>query len=481
MTDFVDSATDFSGAAFNHLNSKGDGSLLLPSKKVRKDLVKIGGKLKLRVMSTFSGISAASIAWDAADYDFAAYAEVAPFPCHVLHYRREASRPKYLPEGYKDSDYSTLPETGVPNWGDITQITDNDLESMGEVDVLEGGSPCQDFSVAGMRQGLDGQRGNLTLAFCLLAERMRKINNLKFVVWENVHGVLSDRTNGFGNLLAALVGERECALQPPGKKWSNAGHVSGPQAQVAWRTIEASLWGIPQRRKRVFALASFGETFSDIGNPTQVLFERDGVPWDIEEGNTAWRYALPTFRGHRGLEFDDSDARYHRLKLRALERRKIAAIAKGDIISLDLTSPTEKAWSDTYALADDYKPKASKNLAYTLMAGSPTGGGHKQNVVYRQNDEGTDSGNWVVRRLTPLECEGLQGFPDFWTDVPYKGKLSADGPRYKAIGNSMPVPVMAFIGYYLFMTYSMLYRIELKLQKDTDGAFLSLLRPHTPS
>ena len=236
----------------------------------------------IRVMSTFSGIGAASISWlpdemvmtangKVGVFDFVAYAEIGAFPCHVLHYRRGASRPKYMPDPLEPGitkkergkrrtaikDVSGLPETGTVNFGDLSQITDDDLRQLGCVDVLEGGSPCQAFSVAGARQGLEDPRGNLMLTFCQLAERMRRINGLRYVVWENVHGVLSDKTNAFGCLLASLAGEEGGALQPPGRRWSNAGRVHGPEGRrVAWRTIEASHWGIPQRRKRIFVVAN---------------------------------------------------------------------------------------------------------------------------------------------------------------------------------------------------------------------------------
>ena len=143
-----------------------------------------------------------------------------------------ASRPKHLSAGKKKSEYDpknyeTFPTTGVPNFGDITQITDDDLRALDDVDVLEGGSPCQAFSFAGHRKGLEDPRGNLLLAFCDLAERTYKINNLQYVVWENVHGVLGDKTNGSGCLLASLGGESGGPLQPPRGKWTNAGRLSG--------------------------------------------------------------------------------------------------------------------------------------------------------------------------------------------------------------------------------------------------------------
>lgn len=462
------------------------------------------GNAPYRVMSTFSGIGAASISWNSGDYSFIAYAEPAAFPSHVLHYRRGASRPKYFPSGFNPNDYESLPETGIPNFGDITQITDADLRGLGHVDILEGGSPCQAFSIAGARAGLNDPRGNLLLSFCQLAERMRKINGLEFVVWENVHGVLSDKTNGFGCLLASLAGEEGGALQPPGAKWTNSGHVLGPEGrEVAWRTVEASLWGIPQRRKRVFVVANIGTTFHGFGSPGDILFEPEVSSWNLTQGLHTRQAVVDTYRGDQGFEYCSAE---ERLRDPAVIARLEAEASKDwigtgltgaeDTFAIDMKSHPaidRTAYALTarnegnpaavaYALADDYASKASRKTAFALIAGSPNGGGRRQMVVHPQvagtlcasgagmsrtagmasetdfvvvtkpgvrDERDENPENWVVRRFTPLECERLQGFPDYWTDVPFKGKLVSDAHRYKAIGNSMPCPVMAFIGYFL--------------------------------
>lgn len=507
-------------------------------------------------MSTFSGIGAASISWNPGIYEFVAYAEPAAFPAHVLHYRRGAGRPRYMPNpeepGISEKERKRrrfniknvphLPETGTVNFGDITQITDDDLRTLGTVHVLEGGSPCQAFSVAGARKGLEDPRGNLMLTFCQLAERMREINGLEFVVWENVHGVLSeDKTNAFGCLLASLAGETGGALEPPGEGWSNAGRVFGPgKREVAWRTVEASYWGIPQRRKRVFVVANIGGTIRRFGAPDEVLFEFGGSHWNLKKGLETRQAVVSTYRRGDRLEYRSAKERLQdpeviaRLDAEASREWIGAGLAgRGASFAIDMKSQpyaSEHAYAltarnagnpqaVTYALADDYDPKASKDKAFALMAGSPTGGGHKQMVVHQRSagirrasgaDTGQPAGNaaetdlaivrdsatrsapivlgvqvsgtlnaregrpkgvsseynfvmitaesqeaspedWIVRHFTPLECERLQGFPDYWTDVPFRGKLVADGHRYGAIGNSMPCPVMAFIGDHLEM------------------------------
>ncbi|MGB3899773.1 MAG: DNA (cytosine-5-)-methyltransferase [Mesorhizobium sp.] len=527
-----------------------------------------GGPPPIRVMSTFSGIGAASISWHANEtvlleeekvplFDFVAYAEIEPFPCHVLHYRRGTSRPKYMPDPFEEGitdkesktrkarikDVSHLPEAGIVNFGDITQITDEDLRRLGHVDVLEGGSPCQAFSVAGERQGLNDARGNLLLAFCRLAERMREINGLRYVVWENVHGVLSDKTNGFGCLLASLAGEQEGPLQPPGRRWTNAGRVLGPEGRrVAWRTIQASHWGVPQRRKRIFVVANLGAAFDGVGTAREVLFEFENSFWHPQQGLKTRQAVVATYRSGNRFEYRSAEERYRdpevlgRLETEASKGWIGTGLTGGsETFAIDMKSQpysSETAYALTaqnegnppvvaYALADDYFPKASKDTAFALMAGSRSGGGHKQMVVHPETagtlcasgagtaraagmasetdfvvvtkpvprqvivsppqsgtlyareaqpigvssehnfvvitkDEGDENPeNWVVRRFTPLECERLQGFPDYWTDVPFKGKLVTDGHRYKAIGNSMACPVMAYIGYHLELAIDM--------------------------
>jgi len=148
--------------------------------------------MSLRVLSTFSGISAASAAWQPQGFEMIGYCEPAWFPAYVLHQRLGATKPKYLPEGseFAAKHYAGIDGGRVVNFGDVEQITDEDLLALGRVDVLEGGSPCQSFSVAGLRGGLGDHRGNLAFAFVELAARMRRINGLRFVIWENVLGVL---------------------------------------------------------------------------------------------------------------------------------------------------------------------------------------------------------------------------------------------------------------------------------------------------
>ena len=209
--------------------------------------------------SVCSGLEAASVAWHPLGWRAAWLAEIEPFPCAVLahHY------------------------PNVPNLGDMTKVAA--LVRDGFVpapDVFCGGTPCQAFSIAGLRNSLDDERGNLSLVFCEIADeidaRRAAAGLLPAVVfWENVPGVLSTKDNAFGCFLAGLAGEDD-PIEPPGGKWTNAGCVYGPTRTVAWRILDAQYFGVAQRRRRVFVIASAGEGF----DPAKVLFEFDGLRRD---------------------------------------------------------------------------------------------------------------------------------------------------------------------------------------------------------
>ncbi|WP_213628282.1 DNA cytosine methyltransferase [Pseudomonas sp. Pc102] len=207
--------------------------------------------------SVCSGIEAASVAWHPLGMRAAWLSEIEPFPCGVLAHR--------------------WPE--VPNLGDMTQLARQVLLGLIPAPpLLIGGTPCQDFSVAGMRAGLAGERGSLTITYVELLDAIdyvRPSGDECVAVWENVPGVLSDKANAFGCFLGALVGESD-ALQPSGGKWTNAGCVYGPKRTAAWRVLDAQYFGVAQRRRRVFVVASARRGF----DPAAVLFEPEGVRRD---------------------------------------------------------------------------------------------------------------------------------------------------------------------------------------------------------
>jgi len=242
----------------------------------------------MRFLSVCSGIEAASVAWGPLGWQAAAFSEIEPFPCAVLAHH------------YPD----------VPNLGDMTTIAQRILNGEVEApDVLAGGTPCQAFSVAGLRKSLADERGNLTLKFVEIADAIDSVSVRDgrppaIVFWENVPGVLSTKDNAFGCFLGALAGE-DCELKPPGKRWANAGAVYGPKRAVAWRLFDAQFFGLAQRRRRVFVVASAREGF----DPAAVLFEFEGVRRDTPPRREA-REVAPTIPsrstagGGLGTDFD---------------------------------------------------------------------------------------------------------------------------------------------------------------------------------
>lgn len=209
--------------------------------------------------SVCSGIEAATVAWHPLGWRAEWLAEIEPFPSAVLAHR--------------------WPE--VTNHGDMTKLAAKVLAgTISAPDVLVGGTPCQAFSVAGMRQGLLDPRGALTIKYVELADAIDHVRSRAgqpecITVWENVPGVLSDKGNAFGCFLGALAGE-DSELQPAGKKWTDAGCVYGPKRTIAWRILDAQYFGLAQRRRRVFVVSSARAGF----DPAAVLFEREGVRRD---------------------------------------------------------------------------------------------------------------------------------------------------------------------------------------------------------
>ncbi|EGK2545768.1 DNA cytosine methyltransferase [Salmonella enterica] len=323
--------------------------------------------------SVCSGIEAATVAWHPLGWHPSWFSEIESFPCAVL----------------------THHWPSVPNLGDMTQIAAR-IQS-GDVpapDVFVGGTPCQAYSLSGKRQGLKDPRGQLTLAFVQLADQIDKTRQEQgkppsIIVWENVTGVLNSHDNAFGYFLGALVGERR-PLQPAGKRWANAGAVSGPSRTVVWRTLNAEFFGVAQSRKRVFVMASARPEF----DPGAILFEFPTVPPRTENYYGTQKKSASS--AHSGIERE-----FHR-----------------------------------------YCFDAIPDTAGTLIAGYD--GTTSQDMKMRGGLIVEQHPRLRVRRLTPTECERLQGFPTGYTDIPWRS--SSPRHRYKALGNSMPVPVMKWIG-----------------------------------
>ncbi|HBY4535958.1 TPA: phage N-6-adenine-methyltransferase [Klebsiella pneumoniae] len=393
--------------------------------------------------SICSGIEAATVAWEPLGWKAAWFSEIEAFPSAVLAER--------------------WPE--VVNLGDMTKIAaavrDGEVQAP---DVMVGGTPCQAFSIAGLRNGLSDARGQLTLSYVELAnaidyKRIERGEEEAIFVWENVPGILTSHDNAFGCFLAGLAGE-SCELEPSGGKWTHSGCVYGPQRTIAWIVKDAQYFGVAQRRKRVFVVASARKGF----DPGQVLFESEGVRRDTppsREPQTA--VAALTARGVGTCGADDNQAQAghiiaecangdisHTLKAEVFDGsedgtgRGIPVIAFGGgntggniDVAACLTAKGQRIdfEVETFAVHGTQDPDTNLELAHTL------GRNHGQ--------ENAISNGVQVRRLMPVECERLQGFPDNHTLISWRGKEATecpDGPRYRAIGNSMAVPVMRWIG-----------------------------------
>jgi DNA (cytosine-5)-methyltransferase 1 len=370
----------------------------------------------MRYGSVCSGIEAATAAWHHMGWEAAFFSEIEKFPCAVLQHH------------YPD----------VPLHGDFTTIKENEY---GKIDLLVGGTPCQSFSVAGLRGGLDDDRGNLALEFCRLAQREQP----RWIVWENVPGVLS--SNGgrdFGSILGAL---------------EDLGYG------LAYRVLDAQYFGVAQRRRRVFVVGYLG----DWRRAAAVLFESESVCRDTApRRETRKTSARSVENGSRGGGQPYSVAncltqRMHKGINTTLDEGQTPVLAPAHFRKSRRAQSTtdHETWveddaTNTLNCFDVGDVRATDVVAQPVACatGDRT---HALTTRSAAEEDGTGRGTPIVpvvqpvamqvRRLTPTECERLQGFPDGYTNIPWRKKPeSPDGPRYKALGNSMAVPVMRWIG-----------------------------------
>ena len=492
----------------------------------------------MRFGSVCSGIEAASVAWHGLGWEPAWLAEVDVAAANVLSHRLGATAPRFPLPKTETAIAKMRWGDRVTNWGDMTKLPD--LVRSGEAeapDVFCGGTPCQAFSVAGRREGLNDDRGNLTLTFVEIAneidlKRAENGDEPCIIFWENVPGVLSDKTNAFGCLLAGLAGE-DVPLEPSGKRWSDAGCVVGPQRTVAWRSLDAQYFGLAQRRERVFVVASAREGF----DPVEILLEFDGLRRDSAPSREAWEepagtldarstgggfpgtdgacsgHDVPAERPGRAVGvapqwWDGSpvsqtlDAVLHKGQTMPEKNRFPAVLQPIPFDTTQITSPSNysnpKPGAPCHPLAagahvpaiafhPTQDPISSEDVTHALGCGSSSGregggtievGGEVQGTLRASGGGGGDKPHvftdMAVRRLMPVECERLQGFFDWWTAVPTTPvakanqakareamaagdpsfceidgsifNIAADGPRYKQLGNSWAVPVVAWIG-----------------------------------
>jgi DNA (cytosine-5)-methyltransferase 1 len=398
----------------------------------------------LTYASLCDGIGAVHVAWQPLGWRCAWTSEIEPFPAAVV-----------------DRHW------GLPNLGDMTRITEDRVREHGTVDLVAGGTPCQSFSIAGLRKGLDDPRGNLALEFLRVVDLLGP----RWVLWENVPGVLSSgRGRDFGAFITALaeLGYGFC-----------------------WRVLDARYFGVPQRRRRVFVVGCAGGWRPSVA----VLLEPDGLPGHPaprrQEGAEVARALTASTGGCSGKEqqhtFIGADGRPLNALCMAHGQANAEVVANGSpaltcnheapIVTHTLRAEGHDAGEDgqghqAVCCPVGFSSKgsgadASAGLSPTVRAGAHDGshanGGTPPAVACR----------YAVRRLTPRECERLQGFPDDYTLVPgWKaparkdrmemvryflasgyGRAKADmlaghpdGRRYRALGNSMAVPVMAWLG-----------------------------------
>jgi DNA (cytosine-5)-methyltransferase 1 len=460
----------------------------------------------MRYLSLFSGIEACTVAWHALGWHPVAFAEVDAFPSAVLahHYPR------------------------VPNLGDATKITVEQIVALGPIDLVVGGSPCQDLSVAGKRAGLAGARSSLFHHQARIFDAARAHCGARWLLWENVPGAFS--THGgrdFARVVDAMAG---CEIAVPADGWGNEGMALGPTGLVEWAVLDAQWFGVAQRRRRVFVVLDAGN-WSD---RPPVLLEPDSLRGHSAPRREAGEGIAPSLaartRGGGGLGTDaELDG--------ALIPATVGALCDGAHMGGGLTAKTHTAdesfprvamclnagamgrqdsesetliptigggfdavafdtrQSDVIQYGDKSGPLDTDGHTVGVMTLAIRGRGDSHDLEYR--DDGTANAiltpnggragigvgavafdlaqitsavnrsrvdpalpantlnttsrmgcatDMQVRRLTPRECERLQGFPDDYTLIPYRGKPAAGGPRYKALGNSMAVPVMRWIG-----------------------------------
>lgn len=386
--------------------------------------------------------------------------------------------------------------------GDITKI---DGHAVPIVDCVIGGSPCQDLSVAGKRAGLAGERSGLFMDQIRIIKEMRdeskrrsdKYVRPRFAVWENVFGAFS--SNGGEDFRCVL--EEFCRIadpavsipRPANGRWEPAGEIVGDGWSLAWRTHDAQYWGVPQRRRRIALVADFGGLTAP-----EILFERQGVPGYIKPcgkerqsvaGNTESRLDTAGSKGAyciQGNCIDRADTAGCNGKgwtddvsytLNTVDRPAVYAVGNGqaDQARLSGKAGALNCMHDQQAIllfenhGQDSRISGPIDVAQTVLSNFGTGGNNTPFAVDCRNYKIRETNGTIqsrssnslnaenvilvqgIRRLTPLECERLQGFPDGWTDIgtwtDSKGKKheTADSARYKALGNSIALPFWRFL------------------------------------
>lgn len=342
--------------------------------------------------SVCSGVEAASLAWEPLGFKPVFFSEIEKFPSAVLKH--------HWPQ--------------IPNLGDMTKFKEWPDAA---IDILIGGTPCQSFSIAGLRKGLDDPRGNLALTYIAIADKYRPA----WVVWENVPGVLS--SNGGRDFAAFITGLGQLGYG------------------VAYRVLDAQYFGTPQRRRRVFVVGHLGNWQP----AAAVLFEPNSL-----HGRT--QSSRKTREEKSTTPIEKSITTYSKQALGAYKQNEISStIATRDYKeATDLIVVNGRQNPITSNIAQPLDTDGGTNVVLQPIAATLSTGFGGRGLDHEQIFNANCVINSLrVRRFTPLECERLQGFPDNHTRIPWRGKPAEecpDAPRYKACGNSMAVPVMRWIG-----------------------------------
>jgi DNA (cytosine-5)-methyltransferase 1 len=395
--------------------------------------------VKLRFLSLFSGIEAASVAFAPLGWECVGFSEIEPFPCSVLkhHY------------------------PNVQNLGDVNDITDEQIKQLGHIDLVIGGFPCQDVSLAGQRKGLQHEDGTATRSGLFYrAVEIADATKARWVVIENVPGLFSvSEGRAFASVVGGLVG---CEIGVPTDGWRNAGFALGPKGLVEWAVLDVQYFGLAQRRKRVFIVRDSGNW----RDRPPLLLERESLRRDnppsreARQDVTGSLSARTNGGGGLGTDFDIGGGLSRPLRAQPNCSHRDDSQTYVPVTSLCLNGGGQRridGESETFVAhslrADGFDasedgtgrgtPMVPEIVSQAMSAkwakgSSGPSGDEVANMIPTQN--------MAVRRLTPTECARLQGFPDDYLDIIHRGKPAADGNKYKALGNSFATTVVAWIG-----------------------------------
>lgn len=354
---------------------------------------------RITVGSLFDGIGGWLLAAEHAGVVPVWSSEIDPFPMAVSH--------------------AHFPNT--KQLGDITKIKGDEIEP---VDIICAGSPRQDLSVAGLRAGLEGKRSNLFYQALRIVWEMRAKTNgeyPRFFIWENVTGAFSSNGRRDFQAVLAEIGQADIPM-PKSGRWARSGMVRSEKCGISWRVLDAQFWGVPQHRERIFLVAGFGKR----GRFTEVLFEPESVSGDTDAGKESGEGIA---EGTRGSTDTAGKIVFPQRQYSKYEESEVGSSirAMGGVYgggSENIACVYENHIKDARYKREEIVP--------TLSARMGTGGNNVPLTCSSME-------NRIARRLTPIECERLQGFPDGYT------AYGADSKRYKALGNGMAQPCADYV------------------------------------